>query len=305
LLQEVIDKFSIPGTLSFSENEHGLIYATVTNEACRGVVYFQGAHLAEWCPVGSEPILFLSEQSQFQPGNAIRGGVPIIFPWFGPRTANDKSTRTDGPSHGFARTSTWQLAEAGKVEGKMSLVFVLEPDENSRALGFDNFRLVYRIMFGKNLTLQLTVENKSGEPMHFEEALHTYFSVGDVQQVNIYGLLNAEYFDKTDNLQRKKQTENVLTLTGECDRAYIDTKAPVYVQDPLKKRRIVISKENSKSTVVWNPWTELTAKLADMQPDGWKQMVCVETANVMTNGLTLAPGEKHVMSVTIAVSKTA
>lgn len=305
MLQEYNDKFTIPGKLSFGENEHGLLFATVTTDPCNAKIFFQGAHLAEWCPAGSEPVLFLSEKSLFEPGKAIRGGVPIIFPWFGARTANLHSSRTDGPSHGFARTSIWQLSEATVSDGKVNMTLTLEPNEASRELGFDNFRLSYKIVFGKNLALRLTVQNTSSAPFIFEEALHSYFAVGDAKQISIYGLVNTDYLDKTDESKRKTQTENILALTGETDRPYINTKSTVYVQDPLKKRRLVISKENSATTVIWNPWTELSAKMADMNDDAWQQMVCVETANALDNAIELAPGDSHTMSVQIASNKTA
>ncbi len=305
MLQEYIDKFAIPGKLSFAENEFGLIYATITTDPCNAKIFLQGAHLVEWCPSGSEPVFFLSDKSLFEPGKVIRGGVPIIFPWFGSRTANQYSTRTDGPSHGFARTSTWQISEATVSDGKVNMTLTLEPNEASRALGFDNFVLKYKIVFGKNLALRLTVENTSSEPFIFEEALHSYFSVGDARQISIYGLVNTDYLDKTDEFKHKTQTENILALTGETDRPYINTKSTVYIQDPLKKRRLVISKENSATTVVWNPWIELSAKLADLGDDVWQQMVCVETANALVNAIELPPGKSHTMSAQIASNKTA
>jgi glucose-6-phosphate 1-epimerase len=197
------------------------------------------------------------------------------------------------------------LEEATVSDGKVHMTLTLQPNEQSRELGFDSFLLRYKVVFGKNLSLRLTVENTSNEPFIFEEALHSYFSVGDAKQISIYGLVNTEYLDKTSDLERKTQTENILSLTGETDRPYINTKSTVYVQDPLKKRRLVISKENSATTVVWNPWDELAAKLTDMDDDAWQQMVCVETANALINAIELPPGKSHTMSVQIASNKTA
>lgn len=304
LLQEYTDKHAIPGVISFAANEQGLVYASITSAACNAVLYLQGAHLTEWCPSEHEPVLFLSERSIMAPGKAIRGGVPIIFPWFGARTENKYSSRTDGPSHGFARTSEWQLAETKVKDDDVILKLILNANDATRALGYNDFQVSYELTLGESLGLQLTVENRSSENLIFEEALHTYFLVGDVQQISIYGLADTTYFDKTDQFKRKYQTESALTLTGETDRPYIGTEAVVEVSDPVLRRQIIVTKDNSRTTVVWNPWKELTSKLADMSPDGWLRMVCVETANAMDDAVTLSPGAQHTISAKIAVKKT-
>ncbi|MBX9668323.1 MAG: D-hexose-6-phosphate mutarotase [Candidatus Obscuribacterales bacterium] len=282
-----------------------MTYATITGPACRATVYLQGAHLTEWCPADQQPVLFLSEHQSITRGKAIRGGVPIIFPWFGARTANQYSSRVDGPSHGFARTAEWQVVETKLSGDDVELTLTLGPDDTSRELGFDAFLLTYKLILGANIGLHLSVRNQSTEPIKFEEALHSYFSVGDVRQIKILGLIDTDYFDKTDGFKRKRQTEHALTLTGETDRPYVGTNSTVEIVDATLQRRIIVSKENSQTTVIWNPWTDLTAKLADMNPDDWLSMVCVETANALENAVTLAPGEEHRMAVAISVENLA
>ncbi len=304
-LQQLTDNFTIPGVLSFSQNEQGLIRASVTTSTCTAELYLQGAHLTQWQPTGAQPVLFLSDRSLFTPGKAIRGGVPIIFPWFGNRTPTPESPRTDGPSHGFARTSEWTLAFAAIAGDDLHLTLTLSPNDTSRSLGYDHFQLVYQITLGIELRLELTAVNQGSTPLHFEEALHSYFSVGDAQQISIIGLSDNEYLDKTDNFKRKHQTDPLLKLTGETDRPYLNTVAPVNIDDPILRRRITIDKSNAKTTVVWNPWSELTAKLPDMSPTGWLAMVCIETANVATDAITLAPGEHHTMEAHLFTQKFA
>ena len=245
--------------------------------------------LPKWHPTGHEPVLFLSERSLFTPGKAIRGGIPIIFPWFGNRTATPDSPRTDGPSHGFARTADWTLAFAALSGDDLTLTLTLGPSETSRALGFDHFQLAYHLTLGAELSLQLTVANLGDTPLHFEEALHSYFSVGDATQISIIGLSDTNYIDKTDDFTRKRQSQAPLTLTGETDRPYLDTLVPVTLLDPVFHRRITVDKANSRTTVVWNPWSELAAKLPDMTPTNWQAMACIETANAADNALTLGP----------------
>jgi glucose-6-phosphate 1-epimerase len=300
-LRHLTDHFAIPGALTFSENENGLIRANITTPACTAELYLQGAHLTHWQPTGQEPVLFLSERSFFTPGKAIRGGVPIIWPWFGARTATSEDPRTDGPSHGFARTSLWTLAFAAIAGDDLTLTLTLGPSETSRALGFDNFQLAYQITLGVELKLQLTVANLADTPLHFEEAFHTYLAVGDALQISLIGLSDTEYLDKTDNFARKRQSSVPLTITCETDRPYLNTLVPVVLVDPVFHRRINVDKANSKTTVVWNPWSDLSAKLPDMTPTNWQAMTCVETANALENAITLAPRSAHSMQTHLII----
>jgi glucose-6-phosphate 1-epimerase len=297
-IAELNASFAIPGVLSF--DEHGSVArARITTPVCTGELYLQGAHITAWQPHNEQPVLFLSEKSAFAPGKAIRGGIPIIFPWFGSRTATPENPRTDGPSHGFARTQPWKLDFGACAADELHLSLSLEPTELSRSLGFDNFLVAYQITFGRELRLRLSVANDGNEPMHFEEALHTYLHVGDVEQARVHGLFETEYLDKTENFARKAQTDPVLTLTGPTDRPYLNTTSPIVVDDPVLHRRITVTKANSKTTVVWNPWGG--AGLADMTEDGWRQMLCVESANAAENVLKLQPHEAHVLETTISV----
>jgi glucose-6-phosphate 1-epimerase len=294
--------FAIPGILSF--DEHGeLIRARITTPACTGELYLQGAHVTAWQPANEQPVLFLSEKSAFAPGHAIRGGIPIVFPWFGPRTATPESPRTDGPQHGFARTQTWQLDFGAYTADELHLSLSLEPTELSRSLGFDNFLVAYQITFGRELRLRFSVANDSTHPLHIEEALHTYLHVGDIEQARVHGLFESEYLDKNANFARKTQTDPILTFTGPIDRPYLDTTSPIVIDDPALHRRITVTKGNSNTTVVWNPWAN--AGLPDMSQDGWRHMLCIESANAIENALTLQSREAHVMETAISVEALA
>jgi glucose-6-phosphate 1-epimerase len=297
-LDQLNASFAIPGVLSFDE-DNGLIRARITTPACSGELYLHGSHIAAWQPAEQKPVLFLSEKSVFAPGKAIRGGIPIIFPWFGSRTATPEDPRTDGPTHGFARTQEWRLDFGAYAADEVHLSLSLEPTELSRSLGYDKFLLAYQITFGRELKLRLSAANDGDKPMHVSEALHTYFQVGDVEQARVHGLFETEYVDKTDNFARKTQTEPVLTLSGATDRLYLNTASPIVVDDPSLHRRIAVTKSNSNNTVVWNPWAN--AGLADMSADDWRRMLCVESANAAEHALTLRPHEAHVLETTISV----
>jgi len=161
---------------------------------------------------------------------------------------------------------------------------------------------------GKTLTLELTVLNDSGAggsvagvPLVFEEALHTYYAVADARQVEIQGLGGTAYIDKVDGGKRKTQEPGALRFEGRTDRPYLNTDATCVVSDPAGGRKVVVAKRGSRSTVVWNPWEELTATMKDMEPDAWLHMACVETANVGEDAVTLEPGEAHTMHAEISI----
>lgn len=286
--------------------ENGLEKLVIETAEVAAELYLQGAHLTSWRPAGQDEVLFLSRRSAYREGKAIRGGIPIIFPWFGSRISKsingNSDSRTDGPSHGFARTSKWTLADVATTGGTVNLVLQLNPNDQSKALGFDNFQTSLELSIGDTLSLKLTTEN-NGAPMIVEEAFHTYLLVGDARRITLSGLKNTDYLDKTDGMKRKKEAAETLILTGETDRPYLSTKAEISIDDPLMKRRILIQKENSLTTVVWNPWIETTAALSDMETDGWQHMVCVESANAMENAVLIQPGDKHTMGTKIQVEK--
>jgi glucose-6-phosphate 1-epimerase len=299
---ELEEKFAVPGVLRFKETASGLAYLLVTAPVTQATICLYGAHLTHWKPAGQQLVVFLSERTDIVPGTPIRGGVPVIFPWFGPRHDGK-----DGPMHGFARLQKWELAFAAVAGDEVHLLFTLGPSETSRALGYDHFRLAYRVIVGKTLTLELTVANDSdaagspGAELVYEEALHTYFSVADATQTTVSGLAGTTFLDKVDGMQEKVQTEDPLELTGRTDRVYRNTTATCTINDAVSRRKIVVAKEGSQTTVVWNPWSELTATIKDMAPDAWRGMLCVETANVGESAVTLAPGATHTLRAVFSV----
>jgi glucose-6-phosphate 1-epimerase len=302
-LQQLNEHFGMAKTLEFHENEHGLISASVKTATCTAEFYLQGAHLTKWQPTGHSPVLFLSENSSFAPGKAIRGGVPVIFPWFGARTKTSMSTRTDGPAHGFARTTNFQLTSAVLSGDDLQLIFSLAPDTVSQELGFGEFLVTYKITVGNELELEFIVENHSKNALQFEEAFHTYLTVGDVRQSTVKGLGRTEFIDKTDGFKRKRQKDEPLSFTAVIDRPYLNTEAQVDLSDPVLKRMISVDKLNSKTTVVWNPWSELTAKMSDMQADAWQKLLCIETANCSDDSIVLQAGKQHTMHARVVVKQ--
>jgi len=274
----------------------GLPKVRVTTGQCTGEVYLHGAHVTSWKPVGAEEVFFLSRNSRWQGGSAIRGGVPICFPWFG-----DKADDPKAPAHGFVRTREWEI-EAVVQSGKAITVSMFTAsDESSQAWAPGSFRAVYRATFGAELDLELAVINTGARPLRFEEALHAYYDVGDVTQARIAGLDSVEYLDKTDAFRAKQQRGDV-TISAETDRVYLNTEAALELRDPVLRRRIHVGKENSRTTVIWNPWVQKGQALSDLGADQWRRMVCIEVSNVGAFAVQLAPGEAHRMATTIQIA---
>ncbi len=298
-IAQLEENYGIPGHLTFEEHD-GLVRMQVHLDSAAAIIYLHGAHVTHWQPAGQAPVIFLSERSEFAPGKAIRGGVPICFPWFGGRSDGHA-----GPSHGFARIQDWELAFAAMIPSadgdRVHLTFTLGPTELSRSLGFDHFRVAYEVIVGAKLTMRLTVANLGGESMKIEEALHSYFAVADVRTTPLTGLESATFRDKTDGQREKTTPAGPLVLTGETDSVFPANTAAVTVHDAGNCRLILVEKTGSATTVVWNPWSELAAKLADMPDDAWPGFVCVETANTATEAITLMPGETHAMQCVVTV----
>lgn len=261
--------------------------AKIETDACQGELYLHGAHVTGWRPAGTEPVLWMSDQAVFEPGQAIRGGVPICFPWFGA-----KADDPDAPSHGPARITPWDLTDTD-VNGDRVMLML------STRIGV--WALEYVVNFGPELTLELMVVNAGDTAAVCEAALHTYFTVADVRRVVVTGLESAEHLDSLAGRARRSATGQPITFTGETDRLYVGTTADCVIHDPVMQRTLTNRKLGSSSTVVWNPWVGKAARMPDFGDDEWPGMLCIETANAGPDALTLEPGEEHVMSALVTV----
>jgi glucose-6-phosphate 1-epimerase len=253
-------------------------------------LYFHGAHLTAWHPAHSAPVLWMSRESRFEAETPIRGGVPICFPWFGALP-----TDPNAPAHGYARLLEWALTDAIEpADGGVTVTMEL----TTAAV-----RTHYRVTVGPTLTLDLDVHNVGATPFTFEEALHSYVAVQDVRQVTITGTEHTAFLDKVAGFSRRTQDADPIRFTGETDRVYLNTHATCVIHDPGLRRSIAIHKQNSDTTVIWNPWIDKAHAMKDFGDDEWPEMVCVETCNVNVHARTLAPGERHTMTAIIEVSQ--
>lgn len=281
-------RFGLTGELAFESGPDGLLEMQVTRPEATARIALQGAQVLDWTPSGEAPVIWCSPEARYARGQAVRGGIPICWPWFGPH-ADDPAL----PAHGLARTREWRVeATASTYEGtQIDLSLVL--DEDAQRQWPHPATLSLRLQIGRWLTLALTTRNDDTRPLRLGEALHTYFHVGDIERVSLLGLEGLPYIDKVAGGERGLQGA-ALSFTGETDRIYL-SEGECQLLDPMLARNIIIEKRGSGATVVWNPWLEKSHAMGDMADDGYREMLCVESANAAEAEVTLAPGETHTL----------
>lgn len=292
MTMQTISEDLIPARVTFLEGQGGMPMLKITTAWSSAEIYMHGAHMTHFQKRNEPPLLFLSEHSHFEPGEAIRGGIPVIFPWFG--------AREGAAAHGYARVKPWDLKEIlPGADGSISVRFRLPNCPESQA--YPAFTLDYVITVNEALTLDLIVANKSSNSaLEFEQCLHAYFSVGDVKDASVVGLKGLSYLDKVANFAKKTETNDAIRISSEVDRVYLDATGSVEIRDPRLGRVIHIEKEHSASTVVWNPWIAKAQEMRDFGPDEYLKMVCVEAGNVNVNKTVLAAGKTSNMKVTLS-----
>ncbi|HQS82405.1 MAG TPA: dihydroxy-acid dehydratase [Thiobacillus sp.] len=294
-------RFAIPGELGFRTGAGGLTYVDIDNHGGRATICLQGAHVVSFRPKSQqEPVVWVSDAAAFVPGKSIRGGAPVCWPWFGAHAAE-----ASYPAHGFARTVAWEVTGTRRRnDAKTEITLQLVDTPQTRAQWPHPTRLTLTVVVGDKLEMQLATTNLGDAPIQLGEALHTYLHISDIGAVKVTGLEGSSYHDKVGETARRTQRD-AIAFEGEVDRVYVDTPADCVVEDAGFKRRIRIAKTGSLSTIVWTPWIGKAEKMGDLGKGksgaGWREMVCVESANAMDNVVTVAPGETHTLAVTYSV----
>ncbi len=261
---------------------------------CTGEFLDQGAQVLRWQPVGAErPVLWVSERARLEHGKAVRGGIPVCWPWFGP----GRGAAPAEPLHGPVRTALWRLRETKSSQDGVHVSAALSSDD-ARTPHFPHpYRLRLDAWFGAELRVVLTTTNIGAQPVEFEEALHAYLVVGDSRRVHLDGLDGTPYRDKVT--ARDEVQQGPLRLDGETDQVH-RSPGPVTVHDPVLRRRLVVHTAGAANVVVWNPGAVKGAALSDIG-GGWPGFVCVEAANALADGVTLEPGESHTLAYRLQV----
>jgi len=295
-VQQLNDRFAVPGQVIFKLGPGGLPVAEITNPHASATIVLQGGHILAFQPHDQEPVLWVSRFSAYKAGQAIRGGIPVCWPWFGPHP-----TDPDKPGHGFARVMPWTVQAAQTLAGGATqLQLGLADHADTHILWPHAFELKILVTIGPELQIALITHNAGEQAFVCGAALHSYFRVSQVADVVIHGLEGGIYLDKVDQMRRKTQSGPV-TLTSETDRIYLDSTQDCLIDDSGLARRIRIAKQGSRSTVVWNPWAAKAHSMADFGDHEYTEMVCVETANAAEDVVTVPSGGAHHLQAVISV----
>jgi len=252
-------------------------------DGARAEIYLQGAHVTAWTPAGGQARLYLSELAEFREGAAIRGGIPVIFPQF--------SDRGPLPRHGFARSAPWELVSVDKTAtGEAIATLRLRDTAATHQVWAGSFVADLIVSIGgRRLDVTLAVTNTGVEAFSFSGALHSYLHVADVTATLIEGLSGQRFVDQTAGGQETIQPPGALAIVGEVDRIYLGAPASVTVREPAHVTEV--SAVGFPDMVVWNPGPARAAALSDLEPGGYRRMLCVEAA-VIGTPVRLEPAER-------------
>ncbi len=260
-------------------------------------LFLQGAHLSHFAPSGEPDWLWLSPEARFEPGRAIRGGVPICWPWFGDPGRNPPEVRrrvATTMAHGFARTALWRLEEVQESAQQVEISLSLDVNGDFAELWDGQARALASFRFSETgCQLALTTTNTGSEPLAYSQALHSYFPTPDISASRIHGLEGATYLDTLDDWRPKAQ-QGAVQFDGETDRIY-ESGAAMTIATPAGSRRLTAA--GSDSTVVWNPGPDKARRLSDFPDSAWREMLCVETANAGNDYQVLNAGQSRTLAL--------
>jgi D-hexose-6-phosphate mutarotase len=293
--------FAIGSELIFKQLTNGITVIEINTLQATATISLEGGQLLAWQPKSQiEPVLWLSKLAQFAPGKAIRGGVPICWPWFGKHPTNSQL-----PGHGFARVVSWNVESTSiDTEGVIDIKLGLADSASSNQLRPEywpktvSLSVHYRI--GDILKVSLTTKNNTKTEIRFTEGLHTYFYVNNVENVRVFGLDEYVFIDLLDGNQRRRQ-KGPITFGCEVGRIYVNCDKSTFIEDRALGRSIHIVGSGSSSIAVWNPGLTTASKMPDLGSEGWRTMVCVETANALDNTIQIPPGLSHTLSAIYSV----
>jgi len=292
-------QFGMKEQLQFRQGDNGFVMIDISNQYAKATISTYAGQIVSYQPHDeAEDLFFLSEKVLYQEGKAIRGGVPICWPWFG-----DDTSGFERPPHGFVRNQQWQVLSTEVLEdGRTSVTLVTADSDMTRELWHYEFNLELQFIIGPTLELSLKTKNTGKQFFTITQALHTYFKVSDISNVLIKGLDGKPYIDKLDSFAIKQQTDDI-TVSHEIDRIYQKSPKEISLTDSGFNRTITISSYGSDTTVVWNPWSTASSNIADLATESYRSFVCVETANVFTDSLTIIPaGREHVVTTVFSIS---
>ncbi|KZN40684.1 hypothetical protein N474_15970 [Pseudoalteromonas luteoviolacea CPMOR-2] len=275
-------------SVKLARTESGLEYFEVNSPLCQAKIFLQGAQLTEFIPTGKTDLMWVSADEDYQEGKSVRGGVPICWPWFGTHE------NPDWPAHGVARKVVWraekviETAEAIRISLSLPMMMIDE------AYWSHESKLEVEFVLSDAVEIRLTNTNLGKEPFSLTQALHTYLPTPDIKSTKVDGLQGAKFiefgegpFNQDSIVEFARETDMVYTQAGPVQ--------TIHTPDGI----IEVSRENSASCVLWNPWIEKSKRLSNFQNEEYLTMLCLEAANVLEDIATVEPGQSHTLMTKI------
>ena len=298
-IEQLNSTYGIAGQLKFVEGKGGFPIIKIENKTAKAEISVYSGQVLSFQPASEpEDLMFLSQKAYYQEGKAIKGGIPVCWPWFG-----SDPEGLGRSSHGFARNRLWKVwATEAMPNGEIKVRLGLVDSAETRKIWPHVFELAIEISVGTALNIELITHNTGEQAFSITQALHTYFKVGNINQVKVLGLENTKYLDKVDDFAQKTQ-QGVITISEEVDRIYTNVSPELTIDDAALDRRIIISSTGSQTAVVWNPWAEISAKMADLDDEDYQEFICVETVNAATEIVEIQPGSKYSLGANYRVER--
>lgn len=285
---------SLAPSVSLQTDDSGVEFLIIEHEKLSAAFTLHGGHLVHFQLTGQPAIIWLSKTAIFDNSKAIRGGVPICWPWFG---AADPALGDNLPSHGFARTSKWSVGEIKESETGVELELKLNSSEATLALWPFEFELTLKAAFTDQLKLELITNNLSDTPLTYRSALHTYLNISAPESVNVTGL-NSQFYNSLNNSELETG-DTTLLIDQAIDSVYKKAPSHIMLDDKQFKRALTVTNAGNDSEVVWSPWIAGAKAFADMPDNGYQTMLCIESSITNKAGQTVKPGEQHTLSTLI------
>ena len=288
----------IPEHVKFVVGSGGFPFIMIDNAKASALVSIYGGQVLSYQPANQQNLMFLSEAAYYEAGKGIKGGAPICWPWFGP----DPEKQSRGV-HGFVRNRFWDVLGAQTTpDGDNKITLGLTETPETRAIWPHSFHLSLEITVGNTLNLELVTRNTDSAPLSITQALHTYFKVGQIDEVTILGLEGVKYLDKVEHYIQKVQA-GAITIDAEVDRIYEGVPGDLVIDDIALDRRIRVRSSGSKTAVVWNPWAKIAAEMGDLKGDDYRRFVCVETANAGSEVVEVSPGSEYRLAANYRIER--
>lgn len=281
------NRFGLDNRLQFSEGFSGLAKAELSYKEARLELYLQGAHVTRYQPIANHEVLWMSDTAVYATGKALRGGIPLCWPWFGPHPENPQR-----PQHGYARTASFTVLSTSANAESTSIILALDPAAAPYPEWQDRARLEVEIRLSDSLWMEMRTLNSSDTALTVSNALHTYFSISGRNRVTLPGVTGLTYLDKPQRYKRLEQTD-AITISGEVDRVYLAPPLEIELLDSVRQTKTSISTWGNHNLVVWNPGGSNAKTMADFDDRGFDKMLCIEPANALDQSIRVNPGECH------------